>query len=125
MYVAITRAKDKLYMTHAKSRMLYGEVQSSAPSQFLINIPEELIDQPEPRQKYRSLNANEIGKNPIPLENIDLTPNFSDGDKVFHQSFGDGVIVSVKGGVATVCFKNPKYGIKKLALSIAPLKKVE
>ncbi len=127
MYVAITRAKDKLYMTHAKSRMLYGEVQTSAPSQFLIDIPVELIDQPEPKQKYRSLSAGEIGRSPIPTENVDLnlTPDFSDGDKVFHQSFGDGVVVSVKGGVATVCFKNPKYGIKKLALSIAPLKKVE
>ena len=77
------------------------------------------------KQQYRSLSATEIGKNPIPVENIDLNPAFADGDKVFHQSFGDGVVVSVKGGVATVCFKNPKYGIKKLALSIAPLKKVE
>lgn len=127
MYVAITRAKDKLYMTHAKSRMLYGEVQTSAPSQFLTDIPEELVDKLEQKQqqKYRSLSATEIGKNPIPVENIDLTPTFSDGDKVFHQSFGDGVVVSVKGGVATVCFKNPRYGIKKLALSIAPLKKVD
>ncbi len=124
MYVAITRAKDKLYMSHAKNRMLYGEVHSSAPSQFLVDIPEELIDQPV-KQQYRSLSATEIGKNPIPVENIDLNPAFADGDKVFHQSFGDGVVVSVKGGVATVCFKNPKYGIKKLALSIAPLKKVE
>jgi DNA helicase-2/ATP-dependent DNA helicase PcrA len=124
MYVAITRAKDKLYMTHAKNRMLYGEVQSSAPSQFLIDIPEELMDQPE-AQKHRPLNTSQIGTNPIPVENIDLNPSFADGDKVFHQSFGDGVIVSVKGGVATVCFKNPRYGIKKLALSIAPLKKVE
>jgi len=124
MYVAITRAKDKLYMLHAKSRMLYGEVHSSAPSQFLIDIPEELIDKPE-QQKYRSLNTSEIGTSPIPVENVDLTPDFSDGDKVFHQSFGDGVVVSVKGGVATVCFKDSRYGIKKLALSIAPLKKIE
>ncbi len=124
MYVAITRAKDKLYMTHAKNRMLYGEVQSSAPSQFLDDIPEEVMDKPE-KQKHRSLSAGEIGGSPIPVEPPDFTPEFSDGDKVYHQSFGDGVIVSVKGGVATVCFKNPKYGIKKLALSIAPLKKVE
>lgn len=124
MYVAITRAKDKLYMLHARNRMLYGEIQSSAPSQFLTDIPEELIDQPEAK-KHRPLNTSQIGTNPIPVENIDLNPSFADGDKVFHQSFGDGVIVSVKGGVATVCFKNPRYGIKKLALSIAPLKKVE
>jgi DNA helicase-2/ATP-dependent DNA helicase PcrA len=123
MYVAITRAKDKLYMSHAKSRMLYGEVQTSAPSQFLADIPEELLEQPETR-KSRSLSVSEIGGSPIPSETVDLSPEFADGDKVFHQTFGDGVVVSVKGGVATVCFKNSRYGIKKLALSIAPLKKV-
>ena len=132
MYVAITRAKDKLYMTHAKSRMLYGEVHTSAPSQFITDIPEELLDKPEPQQqKHRSLDLygklteGKMGSTPIPTEIVDLTPTYSDGDKVFHQSFGNGVVVSVKGGVATVCFKNPKYGIKKLALSIAPLRKVE
>jgi len=121
MYVAITRAKDKLYLTHAKNRMLYGEVHEATPSQFLMDIPEELIEQV--LQKHRPLNASEIGKQPIPVERVAV--EFTDGDKVFHQTFGDGVIVSVKGGVATVCFKNTKYGIKKLALSIAPLKKIE
>ena len=121
MYVAITRAKDKLYLTHAKNRMLYGEVHEATPSQFLMDIPEELIEQV--LQKHRPLNKSEIGKQPIPVERVAV--EFTDGDKVFHQTFGDGVIVSVKGGVATVCFKNSKYGIKKLALSIAPLKKIE
>jgi transcription elongation factor GreA-like protein len=49
---------------------------------------------------------------------------YNDGDRVFHQTFGEGTVVSVKGGVATICFKSKKYGIKKLALSIAPLTKM-
>ncbi len=66
MYVALTRAKDKLYLTHAKNRMLYGETRSSSPSQFLMDIPLELLDQS--LLLHRPLRANEIGKNPIPVE---------------------------------------------------------
>ncbi len=66
MYVALTRAKDKLYLTHAKNRMLYGETKSSAPSQFLMDIPLELLEQAF--LLHRPLRPNEIGKNPIPVE---------------------------------------------------------
>lgn len=135
MYVAITRAKDKLYLLHAKNRMLYGETHSSAPSQFLQDIPEELLENP---RQQRTLKQDEIGVRLIPdEEGVDMDresaedmggsgaeQKLSDGDKVFHQSFGDGVVISIVGGVATVCFKDPRHGIKKLALSIAPLKKI-
>lgn len=66
MYVAVTRAKDKLYLTHAKNRMLYGETQSSAPSQFLKDIPEHLLEYT--LQKGRLLHIDEIGKKEIPVE---------------------------------------------------------
>lgn len=66
MYVALTRAKDKLFLTHAKNRMLYGETQSRAASQFLMDIPLELFEQA--LLLHRPLRANEIGKNPIPVE---------------------------------------------------------
>lgn len=146
MYVAITRAKDKLYMLNAKNRMLYGQSQSNAPSQFLADIPHELLEQSE--QQRRILRREEISGTPIPSE--DLTPgfansniddgprfipddqydaanpeNFSSGDKVYHSAFGEGVIMTVTGGVATVRFSNIRYGVKKLALSIAPLRKME
>ena len=136
MYVAITRAKDKLYLLRAKTRMLYGETQSNTASQFLDDIPEELMDQEE--RKQRRLSSRDLSYTPIPSEEYASASSNSsvdtytetiiqlvDGDKVIHQSFGEGVVVNVTGGVATVCFKNPVYGTKKLALSIAPLKKVE
>jgi DNA helicase-2/ATP-dependent DNA helicase PcrA len=121
LYVAITRAKDKLYLLYAKNRMLYGEFHSNAPSQFLTDIPPYVLEESQERS---TLSHKDLTGKPIPLEQNDLVSSFEDGDKVHHQSFGEGVIISIKGGVATVCFKDSKYGIKKLALSVAPLKKV-
>jgi DNA helicase-2/ATP-dependent DNA helicase PcrA len=143
MYVALTRAKDKLYLLHAKSRMLYGESQANPPSQFLKDIPEHLLE----KDDVISTPRFNVGIRPIPQEGSSDSfsasssgsgwqttssqapaksngPEFQDGDKVFHQSFGEGTIISVKGGVATICFKAKKHGIKKLALSIAPLQKI-
>ena len=62
---------------------------------------------------------------PVPYEedsSVEIV--FNVGDKVVHNSFGDGVIVDIKGGVVTVAFSNSKIGTKKLALSVAPLRKV-
>ncbi|MFA5829401.1 MAG: UvrD-helicase domain-containing protein [Candidatus Gracilibacteria bacterium] len=155
MYVAITRAKDKLYLLNAKNRMLYGESHANAASQFLADIPAELFEDVQPQR--RILRREEISGTPIPMEGVvegiaegnlanaggfsnasdgprfvpdedfadsSNPESYSDGDKVYHNSFGEGVVVTVTGGVATVRFKNARYGIKKLALSIAPLRKM-
>lgn len=124
MYVGITRAMNHLYLLHAKQRMLFGEFKQNAPSQFLVDIPENLVegflvDRPMPSFASR----------PIPVEDFnDFAPadtlNLSDGDRVRHPSFGEGVVLSVNGGIVTIAFKNPQAGIKKLALSIAPLEKL-
>ena len=124
MYVAITRAKDKLFLLRARSRILYGESQANTASQFLSDIPEELLEAPERCQK--SLKANELNYTPIPVEEYpEEAIQLYEGDKVVHTTFGEGVVVAIQGGVVSVCFKNPKYGTKKLAISIAPLKKIE
>ena len=70
MYVAITRAKDKLYLTHAKNRMLYGEIQSSAPSQFLKDIPEYMLEQA--MSKGHLLKILDFGKKEIPVEENEI-----------------------------------------------------
>lgn len=124
MYVALTRAQNKLYLLRAKNRMLYGQSQNNPPSQFLADIPSDILETDERQQ--RSLKAGELHYTPIPTEEYnDEGITLSDGDKVYHQSFGEGTVVSVTGGVAAICFNNPRYGLKKLALSIAPLKKLE
>ncbi len=133
MYVAITRAKQKLYLLHARSRMLYGESQANPVSQFISDFPEEVLEKDAARQ-HQTLNAK-----PIPEETdheliyhhqepqeptLSSVSDFRDGDRVSHQTFGEGTIISIQGGVATICFKSKKHGIKKLALSIAPLTKL-
>jgi DNA helicase-2/ATP-dependent DNA helicase PcrA len=122
MYVGITRAMNELYLLHAQQRMLFGEFKQNAPSQFLMDLPEQVLKgtgQPQRQQKS-------FGTRAIPVETEDgFEPTeLSDGDRVSHRSFGEGVVLNVRGGVATIAFKDPKVGIKKLATSIAPLKKI-
>ena len=124
MYVAITRAKNKLYLLHAKTRLVYGSSQTNTRSQFLDDIPEELLETTE--KKAKPINTSELSYTPIPVEEYPETEveELHDGDRVMHSTFGEGVVVSIRGGVITVSFKNIRYGIKKLAISIAPLKKI-
>ncbi len=144
MYVAITRAKDKLYLLNAQNRLLYGESQSNPPSQFLNDISEEICIQEEAPEKtiwessqfFRQFSSSTNTPRPIPIEEDGqrIIPEehvvFSDemgfqvGDKVSHTTFGNGKITDIKGGVATVKFESIRYGTKKLALSVAPLKKL-
>ncbi|HCW32363.1 MAG: ATP-dependent DNA helicase, DNA helicase II / ATP-dependent DNA helicase PcrA [Candidatus Peregrinibacteria bacterium GW2011_GWE2_39_6] len=70
---------------------------------------------------------------PDPVALVDQTegfltgqiPNFSQGDRVRHRTFGEGVVVKVTGGILTIAFSNPQIGVKKLASSVAPLKKIK
>lgn len=125
MYVAVTRAREKLYLVRAQSRMVYGETQENTPSQFLSDIPEELLESEE--RTARSIRKSDLGYTPIPYEDYsDAEPVIlRDGDRVSHRSFGEGTVVSVTGGVVAVAFDNPRHGLKKLAISIAPLTKIE
>ncbi len=125
MYVAITRAKSKIYMLRAKSRMFYGEVQSNPPSQFLVDIPAEIIESDE-RIQRPLVSTSDLHYTPIPVEEYDSPGvELQNGDKVSHQSFGEGVVLNITGGIVQIRFNNPKYGLKRLALSIAPLTKIE
>lgn len=126
MYVAMTRAMNKLYLLHARQRMLYGESRSNSVSQFLADIDPNLLEGNFAGLGTRMhLSVNEIREMPIPLEVISAENiDFSTGDKVVHNIFGQGLVVDLKGGVITIAFADPKVGVKKLALSIAPIKKL-
>lgn len=128
MYVAMTRAMEGLYLLHARSRVLYGESRSNAPSQFLEDIDEALVESNFGGHgaKARLREADVSGGRPIPLEDDSgLLPDLDVGDRVSHPVFGEGIVVGVTGGVATVAFNDSGVGVKKLALSVAPLKKLE
>jgi len=125
-YVGITRARERLYLTNARSRMFFGEINNNAPSEFLETIPPELLAAPAAVE----LKKRGYGERMIPREYVDddiagrqlaATPAFDIGDRVRHATFGDGTVISVTGGIAEIDFPR---GTKRLALSIAPLEKI-
>ena len=125
MYVAMTRAMDSLYLLHARERTLYGESRANAPSQFLQDIDEKLVEANFGGHGAKNrISVEDIGNLPIPVElDRGVEVSFGVGDKVSHNAFGRGIVINITGGVATIAFEDSKIGVKKLALSIAPLKK--
>jgi DNA helicase-2/ATP-dependent DNA helicase PcrA len=147
-YVGITRAQERLYLAHAWSRTLFGGTQYNPPSRFLDEIPEALVQLVDGQRRasrrsssgssfgYGSSGAG-IGRNRDRIVEQALrpsapTPSGADalglkiGDDVMHNTFGEGVIIDIKGSgdkaEATVRF--PGAGEKVLLLSWAPLKKL-
>ena len=106
-YVAITRAKKKLYLINARSRILYGKVSSNVPSRFINEISDEYI---ETIGKKEDINVfkPKIDKNKMMNEDNDL----HHGDMVNHDKYGFGVVVTIDGSIATISFK--RDGLKKL-----------
>ena len=101
-YVGITRARDILYITNAKRRMLYGKDEVNMPSRFISEIDKKLINSKEQLIKeVRDASSYYTG------ENNDLRL----GDLINHETLGHGVIVKIDGELIDVAFKS---GIKKL-----------
>ena len=106
-YVAITRAKKKLYLINARSRILYGKVSSNVPSRFINEISDEYIETIGKKEDSNVFKPK-IDKNKIMNEDNDLHP----GDMVNHDKYGFGVVVTIDGSIATISFK--RDGLKKL-----------
>ena len=102
-YVAITRAKEKLYLVNALRRMLYGKTSVNMPSRFINEIDKDLIDAPEKKMVNMKFNKKEAFNDDNGLKT---------GDNVIHDIYGPGVVVNVDKSIATIAFKG--QGIKKL-----------
>lgn len=101
-YVGITRAKDILYITNAKRRMLYGKDTINMPSRFINEIDKKLINtKGEPIVEAKDASEYYTGKN----DDLRL------GDLINHETLGHGVIVKLDGDLIDVAFKS---GVKKL-----------
>jgi DNA helicase-2/ATP-dependent DNA helicase PcrA len=116
-YVGITRARRRLYLTHAWSRSLFGGSNFNPPSRFLGEIPSELVHSLESERKGRG----DGPAAPPAREMVSVT----EGDTVFHDKWGEGVVVSVVGRgdrtEATISFED--VGEKRVLLAYAPLAK--
>lgn len=119
-YVGITRARKKLYFSNANIRMFLGSRTFNQVSRFINESGFELIEQDgEAMKGIPKFDEKEYG-----VENED-TSELVVGDKVSHDMFGDGVIVSLDGNVINVAFGH-QYGIKKIsALFNSLVKKVD
>lgn len=121
-YVGITRAEDRLYITHAARRSRFGYADMSIPSQFLASIPEELRDDPPARTSPERASRKRV-LTPIAQDSPSETPTYEAGQRVFHSKFGDGVISTVteKPGDQELVVDFVRHGQKRLLASFANL----
>ena len=143
-YVAITRAKDRLYLLRAKNRMLYGRTSVNPPSRFIEEIPAELVVEDAPyappvyTQKpktYFSASAESkrpdfsdggftLMQKPRPASTAQVP--LREGDRVRHLTFGEGEILSARPMGSDMLYEVifDRVGTKKLMGNYAKLKKI-
>lgn len=112
-YVAITRAKKKLYLINALKRTLFGRTSVNMPSRFINEIDKDLIDMPEKKNIIKQIDKSAMFNDDNEL---------SVGDNVIHDVYGPGVVVMVDKSIATIAFKG--QGIRKLMKNHKSIKKV-
>ena len=111
-YVAVTRAKKKLYITSCNTRMLYGLDNHNSKSRFINEISEDYLD-----------DIKICGNTKKSTITIDDSINYTLGEKVKHSEFGLGVIVGIDKSILTIAFKHP-YGIKKIMKGHSSIAKI-
>ena len=130
-YVGLTRAEERLFLTSAEYRTIYGSTNRTMPSRFLQDIPDELVEPMGPvAPRNITWESADATRSPAAQQILDDAgagePPFRAGDKVQHPSFGRGMVVSVNGAgedmVISVAF--PAKGIKKLDPEYANLEKL-
>ncbi len=128
-YVGITRAKHKLYLSHAESRRLHGEINLCRPSRFVREIPKSLIEEVRLKSTISrpSVGGARLGRG-NPSGNLDGSvevpqTNLSLGQRVIHGKFGEGVVLNYEGQgtSARVQVNFDSAGSKWLVLSYAKL----
>jgi DNA helicase-2/ATP-dependent DNA helicase PcrA len=141
MYVGMTRAKTHLTLLHARTRSQWGDVQNNAPSRFLDELPESVIERRSDdvlsafawassageRKARVGLQPFRQGQSDMPDPDFNQEIDFdesnqdaiAEGTRIRHPSFGAGTVLSRRGDVATIQFDSGER--KTFALSIAPL----
>ena len=115
-YVALTRAKDDLYLVNARERMLYGKVSINQPSRFISEINDDLIESLSKVEKQEKVIREE---DIIREEEVDYQVN----DLVYHETFGKGKVLEVDDKLVKVAFPHP-YGVKTLMKNHKKLSKI-
>jgi DNA helicase-2/ATP-dependent DNA helicase PcrA len=139
MYVALTRARKRLYLSHAQTRMLHGQTRYNIPSRFYDEMPEHTLKWVSQRQAPARWDANGWDSpsktSPPAWGNAPVVSKAASdgayawlrsGVQVFHNKFGEGTVLALEGtgddARAQISF--PRHGTKWLALSVAKLTQV-
>ena len=123
-YVGITRAMEKLYISHAESRRLHGSDTFNPPSRFLREIPKELINEIRPRaQTNIPYNRKDFKETKLEFEE---EIGIALGERVLHKTFGEGVVLNYEGSgeAARVQINFNGAGTKWLVMAYAKLEKL-
>ncbi|MGJ7491855.1 UvrD-helicase domain-containing protein [Variovorax sp. ZT4R33] len=149
MYVAITRARQRLYMSHSQTRMLHGQTRYNLKSRFYDELPEGALKWLTPKNQgfapsafgygggyatsrgaggAGSYGGGGFGKEsfaspPVPPQKAAPSHGLRSGMQVFHNKFGEGTVVALEGSGddARAQINFPRHGVKWLALSVAKL----
>ena len=138
-YVGMTRARQRLYLTHARRRMSFGNLRANPPSRFLGDLPADDVQTPvgatrpgavgasTPDSALRTGGGLRAAAAARQADHPEATePSFAPGDRVHHAAFGNGIVIAcelVPGDQqVTVAFEGK--GVKKLMLSFAPLRSI-
>jgi DNA helicase-2/ATP-dependent DNA helicase PcrA len=144
MYVAITRARKRLYLSYSQTRLLHGQTRYNIKSRFFEELPEGALKWLTPKNQSFGGSAFGFGAGyatsrggaasggfskdsfaspPVPVQKASPSHGLAAGMKVFHTKFGEGKVMSIEGqgddARAQVNF--PRHGVKWLALSVAKL----
>ncbi|MFG2002583.1 DNA helicase PcrA [Spirillospora sp. NPDC048911] len=127
-YVGITRARQRLYLSRATMRSSWGAPQVNPPSRFLGEVPTALLDWEREAAAASSPALSRMAARPgTRSPGNRVVPSLAPGDKVTHDAFGLGTVVTVDGAgekaAASVDFGG-EYGVKRLILRYAPVEKL-
>lgn len=144
MYVAITRARKRLYLSHSQTRLLHGQTRYNVRSRFLEELPEHTLKWLTPKnQTYGSSafgyglgyatsrgslpsgggSSERFASPPVPAQKAAPAHGLKPGMQVFHTKFGEGTVLTLEGSGddARAQINFPRHGAKWLALSVAKL----
>ena len=123
-YVAITRAEDRLYISYAANRFMYGQESFRTPSKFIDEIPENLLERnikmPEIKREKPKSDLSQF-KKVITLDDLKKNAQtksfpYSIGEKVFHKKFGLGIVIGVNEKKVEINFVD---GRREIAMAVA------
>ena len=119
-YVGMTRAKERLVLTHASSRSLWGNRGYNLPSRFLDELPATGVE----RERLKPASWSGYGAPTARVQPRGDAPQLSTGDSVRHGTLGEGIVTAVEpGGVVSVRFAGEDTD-RRLVLDYAPLEKI-